>query len=145
MLESIPIKNFDYYIDLFDSFESDLATFSYISYLLKSHMSDQFSTNHCVGYRIYQSTADAYSLKAWLTKDAQIFQQDSFWRQQHLVYWEQNYKRVAKKLADAGLSIDNLQTAPKFMRPWLSFVKVRPTIAIIAKNSVVMITQSGLT
>jgi len=78
-----------------------------------------------LGYRIYESAGDAFSLKAWLTKNSNEFKQESFWsNRQHLMYWEENKKRIENILKSLGLTLDKLENIPKLIQPWMTFVKV---------------------
>ena len=84
-----------------------------------------------VGYRIYQSSEDAFSLKAWLTTDPNKFSKDELWNSGDLLQWNKNYQRVERILRNRGLSFEDLtvlprkiQGLPEEIQKWMIFVKV---------------------
>ena len=78
------------------------------------------------GYRIYQSVTNAYSLNAWLSTDETPL--EDLWSQGDLIYWQDIYNKVEGFLNLTGNTLEHLEDIKPsmlWMKPWLSFVKVR--------------------
>ena len=78
-----------------------------------------------LGYRVYQSYNGAYSLEAWMEKNATNF--NKLWNDKEIIYWQKVYDQADGFLKSKGFSIEELDKLPtmlNWMKPWLINIKV---------------------